>query len=185
MNTKKENNYSKAKNNLEELLASCDSLQKLSLNTIAISSNSMSSICKKNGKTLQTLNLNYFKIGQSWTLKLESLQIILNHCPNLIELNLDFTHVSEEAIQYLVENISTSTEMLSLNYVEAVLDEHVKILVNRCNKLKVRVTHTSNKVFPNIHFIQFLFNVSAKSQLIQSKVQDINPKGKLRKNQAE
>ena len=129
---------------LEELLSSCHSLQKLSMNCVTLHFDEVYTICNQNGRTLQTLNLNGCQIVGSWEVELKLVQTIVRSCTNLKEVNFDSTNLSEEAIQYLVENITPSIEVLSLNYCECVKDEHIKILVNRCHELKtLNLAHTS------------------------------------------
>ena len=128
---------------MEELLTSCVSLQKLSMNYLALSLGMVNIISNQNGKTLQVLDLSGCKIGESWEIKLEPFQIILRNCMNLQEVNFDNTIMSKEAIQYLVENITPSIQILSLNYVISVNDENIRILVNRCKELKtLNLAHT-------------------------------------------
>ena len=127
----------------EELLLSCHSLQKLSMNSVTLHFDEVYTICNQNGRTLQILNLNGCQIVGSWEVELKLVQTIVRSCTNLKEVNFDSTNLSDEAIQYLVENITPSIELLSLNYVEGVSDEHIKILVNRCHQLKtLNLAHT-------------------------------------------
>ena len=128
----------------EEMLSSCHSLQKLSMNSVTLTFDKITTICNQNGKTLQILDLNGCKIAGSFELWLEPVQVIVRNCTNLKEVNLDNTNMSGKAIQYLVENITPSIQVLSLNYCEFVKDEHIKILVNRCHELKtLNLAHTS------------------------------------------
>jgi hypothetical protein len=128
---------------MEELLMSCVSLQKLSMNYLALSLDIVKIISNQIGKTLQVLDLNGCKIAESWEIKLEPIQIILRNCINLKEVNFDNTILSKEAIQCLVENITPSIQVLSLNYVISVNDENIRILVNRCKELKtLNLAHT-------------------------------------------
>ena len=127
----------------EELLLSCHSLQKLSMNSVTLPFDSINTIFNQNGKTLQILDLNGCKIAGSWELKLQPIQVIVRNCTSLKEVNFDSTILSDEAIEYLVENITPSIELLSLNYVEGLYDDHIKILVNRCRELKtLNLAHT-------------------------------------------
>jgi len=127
----------------EELLLSCHSLQKLSMNSVTLPFDGITAICSQNGKTLQILDLNGCKIAGSWELKLQPIQVIIRNCTNLKEVNFDSTILSDEAIEYLVENITPSIELLSLNYVEGLYDDHIKDLVNRCHQLKtLNLAHT-------------------------------------------
>ena len=128
---------------LEELLSSCHSLKKLSMNSVTLHFDEVYTICNQNGRTLQILNLNGCQIVESWEVELKLVQTIVRSCTNLKEVNFDSTNLSEEAIQYLVENITPSIELLSLNYEVCVSDEHIKILVNRCRQLKtLNLAHT-------------------------------------------
>ena len=128
---------------MEELLKSCVSLQKLSMHYLALSLGMVNIISNQSGKTLQVLDLNGCKIGESWEIKLEPIQIFLKNCVNLKEVNFDNTIMSKEAMQCLVENISPSIQVLSLNYIISVNDEYIRILVNRCKELKtLNLAHT-------------------------------------------
>ena len=128
---------------MEELLASCVSLQKLSMNYLALSLDMVKIISNQIGKTLQVLDLSGCRIAESYPIKLEPVQIILRNCINLKEVNFDNTIMSREAIQLLVENITPSIQILSLNYVISVNDEYIRILVNRCKELKtLNLAHT-------------------------------------------
>ena len=136
-------NYYKIVIAMEELLTSCVSLQKLSMNYLTLSLDMVKIISNQIGKTLQVLDLSSCKIAESWEIKLEPVQIILRNCINLKEVNLDNTILSKEAIQCLVENIAPSIQILSLNYVISVNDEYIRILVNRCKELKtLNLAHT-------------------------------------------
>ena len=127
----------------EELLLSCHSLQKLSMNLVTLTFDSITTICNQNGKTLKILHLNQCKVAGSWELQLQPVQVIVRNCTNLKEVNFDSNVFLEEAIQYLVENITPSIEVVSLNYVQGIYDEQIKILVNRCHKLKtLNFAHT-------------------------------------------
>ena len=113
------------------------------MNSVTLPFDGISTICNQNGKTLQILDLNGCKIAGSWELKLQPIQVIVRNCTNLKEVNFDSTILSDEAIEYLVENITPSIELLSLNYVEGLYDDHIKILVNRCLQLKtLNLAHT-------------------------------------------
>ena len=100
-------------------------------------------IANQIGKTLQVLDLNGCKLGESWEIKLEPVQVILRNCINLKEVNFDNTIMSKEAIQCLAVSITPSIQILSLNYVISVNDENIRILVNRCKELKtLNLAHT-------------------------------------------
>ena len=120
----------------EEILTSCYSLQKLSIISgflkILFSQKMTESICYQNSRTLKTLNLRSCK-----GLDLDSIQKIANNCKNLTNVNFSGTCLSEESIQFLANNLTSMVEKLDLGYLYDVKDDHVKILVKRCDKLKL------------------------------------------------
>ena len=80
---------------IEVILGSCHCLEKLSLADIKLTSSMISSICRGNAQTLQSLNFDFCK-----GLDLGSVQKILNRCVNLNELNLRNTRLSDETEKY-------------------------------------------------------------------------------------
>ena len=129
---------------IEELLFSCCSLQHLAIEDICLTPKMAVSICK-NGKTLHTLNLNSsFLEGlmndnldrtPAYSYMLE----ILKCCQQLKEVDLAYVNgahgLTDDDLELLAKNISPNVEKLNLgsSYVE---DNHVKILLGRCNKIK-------------------------------------------------
>ena len=138
------------KNNdvLEELLASCCSLQHLLLEGAFLTPKMAVSICK-NGKTLQTLNLNSSFLddltndGLVVTPAYNYLPEFFKCCQELKELNLAYVSYSyetegltdDENLEFLAKNIAQNVEKLNLSG-SLVADDHVKILLSRCNKIK-------------------------------------------------
>ena len=135
----------------EEILASCHSLQKLSMASIReckwhipkmrrasipeskwITPKMIRSICYQNGRTLQTLNF-----GACCGLDLESIQKITKNCVGLKNVDLSATDLSKDSIDFLVKNLTPEVEKVALGYLPNLKDEHVKALVTRCNKLSV------------------------------------------------
>ena len=120
----------------EEILASCYSLEKLSMASIgrskSLTSNMIRSICYQNGRTLQTLNLSACS-----GLNLRSVQMITINCIDLKNIDFSETRLSKHSINFLVNKLTPKVEKLSLGYLENFKDEHVKALVTRCNKLSV------------------------------------------------
>ena len=119
---------------LEELLFSCCSLQHLVMEDVLVTPKMVVGICK-NGKTLQSLNLN-----SSYAY----LKEIIKCCQELKEV--DFAYVNNYRywssggltngdLEFLVKNISPSVEKLNLSG-SRFTDDHVKILLGRCNKVK-------------------------------------------------
>ena len=121
----------------EEILASCHSLQKLSMASTNrerkwITSKMIGSICYQNGLTLQTLNLSSCS-----GLDLESIRKITENCVGLKNVDLSATGLSNDSINFLVQNLTPKVENLGLGRLLNLKDDHVKALVTRCNKLSV------------------------------------------------
>ena len=124
----------------EEILASCHSLQKLSMSSkgqrkslgAGLTSNMIRSIWYQNGHTLQTLNLRGCD-----GLDLESIQKITKNCLELKNIDLFATHLSKDSINFLVTNLTHNVEKIDLGCLWDLKDEHLKALVIRCNKLSV------------------------------------------------
>ena len=116
---------------LEELLFSCWSLQHLAMEGLLLTPKMVVSICK-NGKMLQKLNLNFGFANDSGYL-----QEIIKCCQELKEVDLiqllDF--VSDEDLYFLAKNMPPNVEKLDLTGLD-ITDSHVKILLQRCNKIK-------------------------------------------------
>ena len=115
---------------LEKFICSCKSLQKLSLTNLMLSSDAMKNL---NHQKLQTLDLTTFT-----GLDLESMTNILC-CKTLTEISFRYSpslYNSKELVQYLVENLSSDIEKVSLGGLKCLTDEHVKTLVQRCKKIK-------------------------------------------------
>ena len=111
----------------ERSLASCDSLEKLSLMKMTLSNQMLFSIFYQNGKTLQVLNLSRCRgVGLE----------LIEHCINLVELNLGEIN-QDISFDHLTENVSTKVEKLSLQLLKSIKDRHIKKLVTRCKKLRV------------------------------------------------
>ena len=143
---------------LEQLLFSCCSLQRLEMKGFCITSKMTDSICK-NGKTLQALNLNHSFVYEStnpyhytWyrlddTVPKGNLLTIIKSCQELKEVDLrcingeEFREpgerpgLSDVGLKFLAKIITPSVE--KLNLMNNDLDnEHVRILLSRCNKIK-------------------------------------------------
>merc|ERR1712083_1103991 len=73
---------------------------------------------------------------------------IVDNCINLRELNMVNSMIGEEELSCLVNNLTSKIEILSFHHVDKLNDDHVKVLVKNCNKLKVldlRKTVTTKK----------------------------------------
>jgi hypothetical protein len=121
----------------EKLLFSSCSLQHLEMRGVWITPKMAHSICK-NGKTLQILNLNYSSVEalcNPFVDELNYLQEILKCCQELKEINFNEVEGLDD-LEVLVKNIPPNVEQLYLSRVN-VTDDHVKILLSRCNKIKL------------------------------------------------
>ena len=139
----------KNKDNIEKLLESCYSLQKLSLSgknfegQYHLSLKLINSTSLQNGKTLRVLDLSYC----SFCPKLYSypscidceytcgLQQIVENCTELKELSLYKAKLHEKSIDTLVFNLTSKIEKLDLFDTKYLRDEQLKVLVTRCNKI--------------------------------------------------
>jgi hypothetical protein len=86
-----------------------------------------------NHQKLKTLDLTTFT-----GLDLESMTNIVS-CKTLTEISFRYSpslYNSKELVQYLVENLSSDIEKVSLGGLKCLTDEHVKTLVQRCKKIK-------------------------------------------------
>ena len=96
-------------NDLQELLASCHNLQKLSVKSLKdCEANLVKCICLQNGQTLEVLNLEHSTFDIESNSDLEAIQYIVNNCVNLIELSFVFNNelVSQDSITYFVNNLT-------------------------------------------------------------------------------
>ena len=122
---------------VEELLFSCCSLQCLKMEGLLITPKMAASICK-NGKTLQILNLNNSYVIEFKVKNLVSgnLQAIIKCCQELKELAFTDKWVHDDDIEFLAKHVSINVVKLNLNN-QDLDDNDVKILLSRCNKVKV------------------------------------------------
>ena len=129
----------------EELLFSCCSLKHLVMEGAFLTSKMAVSICK-NGKTLEILNLNSSDLedltydGLDGTPAYHYLQEIITCCQELKEVDLGYVNNNEglvyDDLAFLTENISPNIEKLNLSSSYMIMDFRVKILLERCNKIK-------------------------------------------------
>ena len=130
---------------LEQLIWSCCSLQQLEMQGLCITPKMVASICK-NGKTLQALNLrdsfvyeSTYPYDTSYTVLKSNIQAIIKCCQELKELDLNFfnEHVGlpDIDLEFLARNITPNVEKLNLRN-HGILDDQVKILLSRCDKIK-------------------------------------------------
>ena len=137
-----------AENNdvVADLLFSCGSLQHLAMEGIQLTPEIADGICN-NGKTLQILNLNCSSVDELWDLSELTysnvskprtyFEEIFAWCQELKEVHINEVEgidVNDDR-EVLVRNIPPNVEKLNLSNIHF-SDDHVKILVSRCNKIK-------------------------------------------------
>ena len=132
---------------LEEILASCNLLEKLSMHYVHLS-NSMISSIKQNGRSLKQLNLTRCSIyPYDSTNQNHFFQHFIDKCDVLTELNLEEVYCTNDSIDYLVNNLTVNIRKLNLRGVN-IKDHDLKILVTRCNmltELNLHYTKVSNE----------------------------------------
>ena len=115
----------------DEIIKSCHSLQKLSLANLPLTVDRINTICSQNSKTLQVLDLSS---GQG--LSITSVQNIVAKCVELKEINFADTMLSQDSVNFLVQNLTSKIEKVNLSGLE-IMDEHIELLLNKCKKIKV------------------------------------------------
>jgi hypothetical protein len=130
---------------LVKLLCNSDLVEKLELFYVNLDRLSLTS-CNWNFKNLKVLRLSYCNRGYEkiQPLKLNFIQPIVDHCSELEELSLYKTCIEEDAIDYLVKNITPKLSKLSLytmvlyTYISdptVCFDKYIQVLVSRCTNL--------------------------------------------------
>ena len=115
----------------EKLLASCYSLEALSLAQKPLTSEIVKNLCYQNGKTLRILNLTNSDCYHSE----DSIKLIVRNCTELREVDFSFREFPQDVLDYLANNLTPKIKKLNLYYQRELTDEHVKALVIRCNKI--------------------------------------------------
>jgi len=87
--------------NYPKILDCCNSLEKLSLRFLRISTKMINKVCELNGNTLQILDLNKCN-----GVNLEIVEKIIRDCCELKEVNLCDTYLSQDSIKFIVNNIT-------------------------------------------------------------------------------
>ena len=130
--------YRSLLNVLEGLLSSSCSLQHLAMENVYLTIKMADSICK-NGNTLQILNLNRSSLAEISSYYNNHLQEIIKCCPALKEVDLahqmECGGLTPRDLEFLVRNIPPKIEKLNLCS-SAIIDNHIKILLSRCNEIK-------------------------------------------------
>ena len=117
---------------LERLLDSCHSLEYLKLEFFPFSSKRIENLCFKNHLTLQKLDF-----PSCYGLNLKSVKLIVDNCVEIKDLRLPNSQLSKNSLNYLVNNLTTKIEMLSLKVQINLNDAHILDLVARCKNLSV------------------------------------------------
>ena len=164
----------------EEILSSCNCLQKLSMACCflfqPLSQNMIKSICFQNGETLQTLDLRGCE-----GLLVSSIKKITKYCQNLKNVDFCDTSLSERSIKFLVKNLTSKVEKLNLGHLKNITDDHVKTLVKRCDKLSVLILEntliTDNSL---THIIENLQNKLEKLDVLGCNKLTISKKAELK-----
>ena len=117
---------------LEKLISSCQGLQKLSLAGLSLRSDAMTS--RKH---------QHLKILHLWDFQGMDLKLISNilSSKTLTEISyrnheIPYNSDSDIVVQYLVENLSSDVEKVSLGGLTCLTDKQLKTLVKRCKKIK-------------------------------------------------
>jgi Leucine-rich repeat (LRR) protein len=143
---------------LVKLLCNSNLLEKLELFYVNLDCLSLTS-CTWNFKNLKVLRLSYCNRGYEkiQPLKLNFIQPIVDHCSELVELSFYKTCIEEDAIDYLVKNITPKLSKLSLD-ATVCFDKYIQVLVTRCTNLTElslsgsRFTNDSvNYIIENLH----------------------------------
>ena len=165
---------------VDVLLASCNSLEKLSLNHVRLSNSMVSSICNKNGKTLKVLNLRGCEKGGEQFYFGDPSQIIqpiIDNCKGLTELNLPneilmkvLPWLRKESIDYVVNNLTDNILKLNLNGIK-IEDDQLKVLVTRCNKITELNLNGSNVSNESVeHLLTYLHSTLGTIHILRQQI---------------
>ena len=127
------------------LLKNCHSLEKLS---IFRASEYIENICK-NGQTLKVLSLMFYNV-HLWNNgnPTKAIQKLFKSCVELDELNVQDLFAlgrhGSKLLTAMVQNITSKILKVNISNNKNIKDEHVKILVVRCNKItELNLSYTS------------------------------------------
>ena len=131
---------------IADLLFSCGSLQHLAMEGIQLTPEIADGICH-NGKTLKILNLNCSSVDELWDLSELTysnvskprtyFEEIFAWCQELKEVHINEVEGldDDDDLEVLVGSIPPNVERLNLSGIHF-SDDHVKILLSRCHKIK-------------------------------------------------
>ena len=125
-------NGDSTKDFIKEILNSCCSLEVLALTYSPKHSLNivLQDLCKRNGQTLQVLNL----AECTWISK-KSAHVISKYCTQLWKITLFNCHMSHDAIDCFVSGLSPNVKQVCLALNDTMTDEQVEKLVSRCNRI--------------------------------------------------
>jgi hypothetical protein len=93
---------------LKDLLTSCRSLQKLSVEPRILGSEEIKKICNQNGSSLQTLHLSF-----EFDMDFETTRHIVNNLVELREIRFN-SALSEDSLNYFVNNLTPKVTKLDI-----------------------------------------------------------------------
>jgi len=115
---------------LESLMSTCRMLKKLALENCQLSDRVCEGIA-------QNRNLDTLHLGMTQGLTPAGVSTVLAACPALVELNVGWTGLSEEAVVAVCENLQPQLERLNLSGNRDTLrDEHISLIVNNAPNLR-------------------------------------------------
>lgn len=115
---------------LVELFKRCNRLKKLSLEHVKVNENVLSALSLS--KNLEILNLAMVE-----GINEKGLRYLLSNCQNIRELNLAWTYLNVNSIQYICTNLPKTLDRLNISGCRKLLsDKNVFELVSRCKDLR-------------------------------------------------
>jgi len=115
---------------LEALLLTCRNLKKLALENCSVSEQ----VCRG---IAQNRSLDVLHLGMTKGLTPAGISSILRGCPNLTELNLGWTGLSEESVTAVCDNLPHKIERLNLSGNRDTLhDDHTHVIVSNAPNLR-------------------------------------------------
>lgn len=119
------------------LMIACRNVEKLSLSAMNFTTGRYIPSIVRNASTLKVLDLS-----NCWDIGYKQVKRIFTACQELKEVDLScccigtrHKKLTEESIEFIVENVPTSLERLNLSG-QAVENHHLSMLLDRCKELK-------------------------------------------------
>jgi len=115
---------------LENLIKTCRSLKKLALENCLVSD----LVCEGIG---QNGSLDVLHLGMTQGLTPRGVQHILDGCPNLTELNIGWTGLSEQGVRAVCEHVKPPLERLNISgNRDSLQDDHTFLIVSNAPNLR-------------------------------------------------